>query len=737
MARGLFTLKQQLQGVEQSAWNAPFGNTYGASFAGNGSGQYLLGPTTGALNFSTGNFTVEMWLYMNAYGGGGLTLVFSASNASADFQIGVGTSNNVYWHNSGIQITSASTAFALGRWAHIALVRSGSNCAIFANGVRVGTATNSAAVNLTNFNVGSYQASVAAYMLDGFVSNLRITNTAVYDPTATSYVLPTGPLTAITGTQLLTLQNATIVDNSTNALSITNNGSVATQIVNPFGLQLPAPAVDYLVVAGGGGGGGGNQGGGGGAGGLLQGSLPVTAGSSITVTVGGGGTGGAGSAAGSQGQNSVFSSISATGGGYGSAAGSTVGGNGGSGGGAIGASTPYVGGQSTFGQGNAGGDGSQGPNFSGSNGVTPGGGGGAGTVGYPGIGTSATVGASGGAGIASSISGTITTYAGGGGAGGDYRNAGSAGTGGVGGVGGGGGGSISAAGTAGTVNTGGGGGGGGYNGTFFAGGTGGSGIVILSYPDIYAGAAATTGSPTASTSGSGSLSFNGSTQTLQFPDNPAFSLGSANFTIECWLYRTSTGEVFFAGQSDSSGAPTNISFIFYINSSNCLALAAYSGGTGYGNSDSTAITNNQWVHVAAVRDGNTLRLYKNGVQVITGAVSGSLNDSTYRFGIGSAGEFPTKFYQGYISNFRMVVGTCLYPSGTTFTPSTTPLTAVTNTSLLLNSVSGAYLQDSSTNRFTPSTSSVAPTWNQLSPFATGLGYKNRVYTYTGSGTITF
>ena len=61
--------------------------------------------------------------------------------------------------------------------------------------------------------------------------------------------------------------------------------------VNP----LKPPAVDYLVVAGGGSGGGAAGGagssGGGGAGGLLQGSIPVTSGSSITVTVGAGGTG--------------------------------------------------------------------------------------------------------------------------------------------------------------------------------------------------------------------------------------------------------------------------------------------------------------------------------------------------------------------------------------------------------------------------------------------------------------
>ena len=73
--------------------------------------------------------------------------------------------------------------------------------------------------------------------------------------------------------------------------------------------------VEYLVVAGGGGGGFSGAG----AGGLLQGISNVSTGSSITVTVGAGGTGK--SAAGSNdytaGGNSVFGSITSTGGGTG------------------------------------------------------------------------------------------------------------------------------------------------------------------------------------------------------------------------------------------------------------------------------------------------------------------------------------------------------------------------------------------------------------------------------------
>jgi hypothetical protein len=558
------------------------------------------------------------------------------------------------------------------------------------------------------------------------MSNFRVTNTAVYDPTVAWLTIPTSPLTAITGTQLLTFQNATIVDNSTNALSLTNNGSVTTQLANPFGIQLPTPAVDYLVVAGGGGGGR-NWGGGGGGGGLLQGSVPVASSTSYTVTVGSGGTGDTSDTnpkGGTNGVSSVFGSISALGGGLGGSYNFVNGGTGGSGGGQGSGGTPGTLGQGTSGQGNAGGasDGGTGSNN------TAGGGGGAGTVG---LSATTAVAGKGGAGIASAISGTVTTYAGGGG--GTSNSGGTAGTGGVGGGGNGGlyGTSNSVAGTA---NTGGGGGGGQYT---VNGGNGGSGIVIVSYPDIYAGAASTTGSPTVSTSGSGSIGFNGSSQGLNVASTTALGLGTSNWTIECWAYGTSVPSNDFTFVCDmrtgSNDAPiitmrltaagaTQYTFKFETELAGTIA-------------ESSAVSLNTWYHLAFVRNSGFLYCYLNGTLINTGGTATTLsNGSSCPIAIGYRYASAFKYFSGYLSNFRIVKGSAVYTSN--FTPSTTPLTPISNTALLLNSVSGSYLVDSSSNSLTV-TQTGSPTWNQASPFATGLGYKNRVYTYTGSGTITF
>ena len=255
-----------------------------------------------------------------------------------------------------------------------------------------------------------------------------------------------------------------------------------------FATNASSLNVDYLVVAGGGGGGT-TYGGGGGAGGLrstvtatgrggtLESQLTLSSNNNYTVTVGGGGaTGLAGynptNAPGFNGNNSVFSTITALGGGGGGGGGGASK-NGGSGGGGMDSITP---GSGTTGQGFDGGGSASGGNYG------AGGGGGAGSNGVSG---NHGAGGNGGSGVAVAISGSSVTYAGGGG-GGTYTG----GTSGSGGSGGGGNAGVAGVTTAGsgfsgTTNTGGGGGGSSalqagsqYLGV---GGIGGSGIVIVRY----------------------------------------------------------------------------------------------------------------------------------------------------------------------------------------------------------------------------------------------------------------
>jgi len=264
-----------------------------------------------------------------------------------------------------------------------------------------------------------------------------------------------------------------------------------------------ALTVNYLVIAGGGGGGGGTFGycaGGGAAGGFrtsagtsggggsAESALTLAVATNYTLTVGAGGARGvttdtSGLATnGSNGSNSVFATITSSGGGGGGRGDPGTPGTGNNGGSGGGGGTANVSGSSTAGTGtaNQGRDGGAGRNRNGdSNNLNGGGGGGASVAG-----TSAGDNqlGNGGAGVASSITGTSITYAGGGGGASFADGVASGGTGG--GVGARVNPSPSNA-EAGIANTGGGGGGGAQPTTSEA-GAGGSGVVILKYPDFYA-----------------------------------------------------------------------------------------------------------------------------------------------------------------------------------------------------------------------------------------------------------
>ena len=172
--------------------------------------------------------------------------------------------------------------------------------------------------------------------------------------------------------------------------------------------------VEVLVIAGGGGGGN-HGGGGGGAGGVIyNNAYSVVAGTSYTVTVGEGGIGDTRAYTGStSGQNSVFGTLTADGGGRGQHSGAGLAGGSGGGGsyGYVGAPVGggAAGGAGTLGQGFAGGIGS------GITGSYPAGGGGG--AGGKGKNATDTAGGDGGPGLLFSISGTPTWYAGGGGGG--------------------------------------------------------------------------------------------------------------------------------------------------------------------------------------------------------------------------------------------------------------------------------------------------------------------------------
>ncbi len=212
--------------------------------------------------------------------------------------------------------------------------------------------------------------------------------------------------------------------------------------------------------------------------------------------------------------------------------------------------------------------------------------------------------------------------------------------------------------------------------------------------------------------------FDGSSA-LNVADNAVFTL-PADFTIECWFFQTGA----FQDRLIISKWPTE--YYIYTRADGVIGLAwgpyNASGMFGIGGvvqSGNNGFALNTWTHVAAVRNSNTFTLYINGVSVSTTTFSTGGTDGSSGVTIGDYGSGGYAF-EGYISNARIVKGTAVYTAN--FTPSTTPLTAITNTSLL--TCADNRFVDDSTNNFTitPTATSV----QRFNPFGASAAYSTSV-----------
>lgn len=177
--------------------------------------------------------------------------------------------------------------------------------------------------------------------------------------------------------------------------------------------------------------------------------------------------------------------------------------------------------------------------------------------------------------------------------------------------------------------------------------------------------------------------------------------GTGDFCFECWIYATTAFSNSYSGLYAGPGT----SGIFIGQLSTGLFGVRQRGNTDILSQTSPSI--NKWVHIAVTRSGTSLRMFYDGVQQ-----GSTVTDST-NFASGATSISSSSFaFVGYISNARFVKGSAVYTSA--FTPSTTPLTAITNTKLL-TCQSNRFI-DNSTNAFsltTGGTTSVQP----FSPFA--------------------
>jgi hypothetical protein len=213
---------------------SPFSQTGWGNYF-NGTNAYLTFATNAAFNLGTADFTIEWNFYYSETppAGSGYDYLFGmGANATTGIALYIQGGVPKVW-NGSLVLTSSQSVVGF-TWYHLALVRSSGTLTMYLNGTSVGSV--SLTSNLTGGelssgpSVGTWSPVDLSYF-PGYISNLRIVKgTAIVPPSGG----PTSPLTAVSGTSLLTCQSNRFRDASSNNFAATINGSPSVQAFSPF-----------------------------------------------------------------------------------------------------------------------------------------------------------------------------------------------------------------------------------------------------------------------------------------------------------------------------------------------------------------------------------------------------------------------------------------------------------------------------------------------------------------------
>ena len=184
----------------------------------------------------------------------------------------------------------------------------------------------------------------------------------------------------------------------------------------------------------------------------------------------------------------------------------------------------------------------------------------------------------------------------------------------------------------------------------------------------------------------GSGYFDGTGDYLSVASNAAFGFGTGDYTVESWVYPTSVrnGENLIY-VTDTTGGLT----LFY----NQTQVAIGRRATAQDLTATYTMPIGAWTHIAVSRQSGTTRIYINGVEAAS--TTTSYNYPTGQAGIGDYPTIGNLGVMGFLANTRVVKGTAVYTAA--FTPPSSPVTAITNTSLLTNFTNAAIFDNSMKN----------------------------------------
>ena len=183
--------------------------------------EFLVTPQLASLSSTllASNFTTEAWVYLEEYASAGSSHIWNNSEAHSDGQTAlyIYSDGRIMFGKVGVnEIGSTSGTIKLNRWHHVAMVRNGATTRIYVDGADVANGASSTYLNssnVTHMKIGRSSQNSGDNSFPGYISDFKVTPSAVY---TSAFTPPTAPVGSTNASLYLPMDNAGIFDKTSN-----------------------------------------------------------------------------------------------------------------------------------------------------------------------------------------------------------------------------------------------------------------------------------------------------------------------------------------------------------------------------------------------------------------------------------------------------------------------------------------------------------------------------------------
>lgn len=149
------------------------------------------------------------------------------------------------------------------------------------------------------------------------------------------------------------------------------------------------------------------------------------------------------------------------------------------------------------------------------------------------------------------------------------------------------------------------------------------------------------------------LGLDGNNDYADCGNHTTLNIAGTSITLEAWVYSTSFTTNVWQGNVINKSGINDLGYMLRVGNNGQVNFNIGNGSWNEINSPTGTVALNTWHHIAGTYDGTTMRLYVDGTQVATGALTGNIGAASNNLFLGEDPQFTGRYFPGRIDEVRI------------------------------------------------------------------------------------